>query len=583
MEPDLHDQQQQQRVHSVVIITLPPSDDPSQGKTISAFTLTDHDYPLEIPPEDNPNPSFQPDPLHRNQQSPLLFSDLSMNSPRLVLGLLGISLLAVAFYASVFPNSVQMFRVSPDERNRDDDDNLRETTSFVFPVYHKLRAREFHERILEEDLGLENENFEESMDLELVNPVKVNDVLSTSAGSIDSSTTIFPVGGNMYPDGLYYTRILVGKPEDGQYYHLDIDTGSELTWIQCDAPCTSCAKGANQLYKPRKDNLVRSSEAFCVEVQRNQLTEHCENCHQCDYEIEYADHSYSMGVLTKDKFHLKLHNGSLAESDIVFGCGYDQQGLLLNTLLKTDGILGLSRAKISLPSQLASRGIISNVVGHCLASDLNGEGYIFMGSDLVPSHGMTWVPMLHDSRLDAYQMQVTKMSYGQGMLSLDGGNGRVGKVLFDTGSSYTYFPNQAYSQLVTSLQEVSGLELTRDDSDETLPICWRAKTNFPFSSLSDVKKFFRPITLQIGSKWLIISRKLLIQPEDYLIISNKGNVCLGILDGSSVHDGSTIILGDISMRGHLIVYDNVKRRIGWMKSDCVRPREIDHNVPFFQG
>lgn len=102
------------------------------------------------------------------------------------------------------------------------------------------------------------------------------------------------------------------------------------------------------------------------------------------------------------------------------------------------------------------------------------------------------------------------------------------------------------------LQEISDLELTRDDSDKTLPICWRAKTNFPiryfqklrpfvkpfwflwwkkdhifkellvsiiYSSLSDVKKFFRPITLQIGSKWLIISRKLLIQPEDYLIIS----------------------------------------------------------------
>lgn len=43
------------------------------------------------------------------------------------------------------------------------------------------------------------------------------------------------------------------------------------------------------------------------------------------------------------------------------------------------------------------------------------------------------------------------------------------------------------------------------------------------------------------------------------------------------------VIADISMRGHLIVYDNVKRRIGWMKSDCVRPREFDHNVPFFQG
>lgn len=52
---------------------------------------------------------------------------------------------------------------------------------------------------------------------------------------------------------------------------------------------------------------------------------------------------------------------------------------------------------------------------------------------------------------EVYQMQVAKMSYGNGMLSLVGENGRVGKVLFDTGSSYTYFPNKAYSQLVTSV------------------------------------------------------------------------------------------------------------------------------------
>lgn len=45
-------------------------------------------------------------------------------------------------------------------------------------------------------------------------------------------------------------------------------------------------------------------------------------------------------------------------------------------------------------------------------------------------------------------MQVSKVSYGNGMLSSDG---RVGKVLFDTGSSYTYFPNKAYSHLVKSV------------------------------------------------------------------------------------------------------------------------------------
>lgn len=199
MEPDRHDHQQQ-RVHSVVIITLPPSDDPSKGKTISAFTLTDHDYPPEIQPEEERNPSFQPDPLHQNPQSRLWFSDRTMGSPRLVLGLLGLSLLAIAFYGSVFPNSVQLFRVS-DERDRDENNRL-ETTSFVFPVYHKLSAREIPERNLAEVLGLENEIFVgSSIDQELVNPVKVNDVFSATTGSFDSSTTIFPIGGNVYPDG----------------------------------------------------------------------------------------------------------------------------------------------------------------------------------------------------------------------------------------------------------------------------------------------------------------------------------------------------------------------------------------------
>lgn len=65
----------------------------------------------------------------------------------------------------------------------------------------------------------------------------------------------------------------------------------------------------------------------------------------------------------------------------------------MNTLTKTDGILGLSRAKVSLPSQLASKGIIDNVVGHCLSADEGGGGYMFLGDDFVPQIGMAWVPM----------------------------------------------------------------------------------------------------------------------------------------------------------------------------------------------
>ena len=33
--------------------------------------------------------------------------------------------------------------------------------------------------------------------------------------------------------------LLVGSPP--KLYFLDMDTGSDLTWLQCDAPCRNCA------------------------------------------------------------------------------------------------------------------------------------------------------------------------------------------------------------------------------------------------------------------------------------------------------------------------------------------------------
>lgn len=76
-------------------------------------------------------------------------------------------------------------------------------------------------------------------------------------------------------------------------------------------------------------------------------------------------------------------------------CAYDQQGQLLISPAKVDGVLGLSNAKVSLPSQLASQGVISNGVGHCISSSVNGGGYMFLGDAYIPRWGMTSVPMLN--------------------------------------------------------------------------------------------------------------------------------------------------------------------------------------------
>ena len=80
-------------------------------------------------------------------------------------------------------------------------------------------------------------------------------------------------------------------------------------------------------------------------------------------------------------------------------CAYNQKGQLSASPAKTDGVLGLARSEVSLPSQLSNKGLIVNMIGHCMKTDSSG-GYLFFGDDFVPQHSMTWVPMVDYSRYD---------------------------------------------------------------------------------------------------------------------------------------------------------------------------------------
>lgn len=66
----------------------------------------------------------------------------------------------------------------------------------------------------------------------------------------------------------YYSVTLgIGNPP--KPFQLDIDTGSDLTWVQCDAPCTGCTLVKNFLLKyelicllEKKKQLLGSYHAF---------------------------------------------------------------------------------------------------------------------------------------------------------------------------------------------------------------------------------------------------------------------------------------------------------------------------------
>ncbi|KAG2322736.1 hypothetical protein Bca52824_015949 [Brassica carinata] len=372
------------------------------------------------------------------------------------------------------------------------------------------------------------------------------------------SSVVFSVSGNVYPLGYYYVLLNIGNPP--KLFDLDIDTGSDLTWVQCDAPCNGCTKPRDSQYKPNH-NTLSCSHLLCSGLDLPQ-SKPCEDPEdQCDYEIGYSDHASSVGALVSDEFPLRLENGSTMHPHLTFGCGYDQQNPGPHPPPPTAGILGLGRGKVSISSQLSSLGVTKNMIVHCLSH--NGKGFLSIGDELVPSSGVTW------TSLQNYKTGPAELLFNDKTTGVTGIN-----FIFDSGSSYTYFNAEAYQAVLDLIRkDLKGKPLKDTKEDKSLPVCWKDKK--PLKSVHDVKNYFRTITLRFGSQKN--GQLFQIPPESYLIITEKGNVCLGILNGTEIGLENYNIIGDISFQGIMVIYDNEKQRIGWIPSDCDKLPNVDQD------
>lgn len=368
-----------------------------------------------------------------------------------------------------------------------------------------------------------------------------------------ASSVVLPLYGNVYPRGFYYVSMKIGNP--AKPYFLDPDTGSDLTWLQCDAPCIHCTKAPHPLYKPSND-LIQSTDPLCAAVQPPY--HRLKNFEQCHYKVEYADGGSSLGVLLREVIPLNFTNGHKQSPRLAIGCGYDQ--IPGSSYHPIDGVLGLGKGKVGIVSQLTEQGFTRNVIGHCLCGQ--GGGYLFFGSDVYdPSH-IIWTRMSHDHSKH-YSSGLAELLFDQkatGVKNL--------LVVFDSGSSYTYLASQPYHTLVSLItKQLQSTSLKDAVEDDTLPVCWKGKK--PFRSIREVENYFKPLALSFGSRWKSAAR-FDIPPDNYLIISEKGSVCLGILNGSEVGLQDLNVIGDISMQDKMVIYDNEAKKIGWGSSDCSR-------------
>jgi len=174
----------------VVIITLPPSDQPSKGKTITAFTYTD-----DAPP---PEPVMgYPAATGVRRRPRRVLSTRRVAAAALVLGALAVA----AYYCFYSDVAVQFLGMEQEEAQKE----RNETRSFLLPLFPKARQgralREFGDVKLAarrvDDGGRKARN-------------KMEVAKAAAAGT--NSTALLPIKGNVFPDG--YANNRAGIPSD---------------------------------------------------------------------------------------------------------------------------------------------------------------------------------------------------------------------------------------------------------------------------------------------------------------------------------------------------------------------------------
>ncbi|GFP89825.1 aspartic proteinase asp1 [Phtheirospermum japonicum] len=377
-------------------------------------------------------------------------------------------------------------------------------------------------------------------------PLNFTEMKPDSGVGSEGSSFYFPIDGNVYPLGYYTVTISIGNPP--KQFVLDVDTGSDLTWVTYIGAVPFSKRPPNP-YKPPENSIVKCRDLECEALGYLGNNEAEPPDAQCHYLVDYADGGSSMGLLVKDSFTLTMRDGTTVTPQLAFGCGYDNRKPSIQQTIN-DGILGLGKGAPSILKQLSDIGVIRNVVGHCLRSQ--GGGYLFFGD--IPVLGIVWKKIWSDDE---------QYSLGSANILLDGEATDIRdlEIIFDSGSTYTYLNSEVYGALLDLVKRnLNGLNEVTDTALQDLPICWQG----PFESFDDFASHFKPLALNFTDEKNV---QFQMDLKSYLIIGESKNVCFGILNGTEVGLEDMNVIGDISMQDKLVIYDNENGKVGWAAID----------------
>ncbi|XP_044496005.1 aspartyl protease family protein 1-like [Mangifera indica] len=372
------------------------------------------------------------------------------------------------------------------------------------------------------------------------------------ATASDQTPLTFDYGNDTYRLNslgfLYYANVSLGTP--ALWYLVALDTGSDLFWLPCD--CSSCVRGLNStsgvikfnIYSPNASSTsskVTCNSSLC-ETQ-SQCTSATSNC---PYQVRYVSQgTSSTGFLVEDVLHLITNDNKpkAVNPRITFGCGRVQTGSFLSGAAP-NGLFGLGMDKQSVPSILASEGLIPNSFSMCFGAD--GLGRISFGDQGSSGQGET--PFSLSQSHPTYNITITNIVVGGSAADLEF------TAIFDSGTSFTYLNDPAYTQISESFNNMAQEKrFTTQTSDLPFDYCYvlsSDQSNFNYPTVN--------LTMKGGDPFYANDPIVLVSTSDGINL-----YCLGVVKSDDVN-----IIGQNFMTGYNVVFDRDKNVLGWTPSNC---------------
>ncbi|TYJ32856.1 hypothetical protein E1A91_A05G065000v1 [Gossypium mustelinum] len=366
---------------------------------------------------------------------------------------------------------------------------------------------------------------------------------SSNVDQIDA-TNLPAKDGSVVGSGNYVVTVGLGTPKKD--LTLIFDTGSDITWTQCQPCAGSCYQQLDPVFAPSQSSTY--SNISCNSTTCTSLTSatgvkpRCSSS-ACVYGIQYGDMSFSIGFFAKETLTL---TSSDVFKDFLFGCGQNNQGLFG----RAAGLIGLGRDKLSLPSQTALK--YKGVFSYCLPSSASSTGFLSFG-DTGTSKSVKFITLSTVSQRSAfYGIDITGISVGGQTLSIAASVFTAGGAIIDSGTVITRLPPTAYVALSSEFKKQMS-QYPMAPASKLLDTCY----NFTkYSSVNAPKiSFFFSGGVEVP-----------IAAEGIFFATSISQVCLAFARNNN--DTDIGIFGNTQQKTLQVVYDVAGGRLGFATGGC---------------